>query len=188
MMLIAAINSAVPFAPMVLAMALNDLGVSLIPAVGVGLIVMSLMMMLRKRKREIRSGQRPTARGELERLQQHKAAAGDLGQLMADIEQLARRFGAQLDAKSIQLEQLLHEADQRIALLRQMEQLRESMPMPADADAAPIRDDGPTSAEAALQRQVYDLADEGLSASDIAERLDEHHGKVELMLALRKEI
>jgi hypothetical protein len=36
-----------------------------------------------------------------------------------------------------------------------------------------------------LARQVYQLADTGLAPADIAQKIGEHVGKVELILALR---
>jgi len=36
-----------------------------------------------------------------------------------------------------------------------------------------------------VSRKVYELADEGVPSVEIAKRLDQHLGKVELILALR---
>ncbi len=51
---------------------------------------------------------------------------------------------------------------------------------PADGPAALSDTSDP------VMREVYALADEGKSAMEIATQLDEHAGKVELMLALRR--
>lgn len=48
-----------------------------------------------------------------------------------------------------------------------------------------LGDDGDDSAVDPLTREVYALADAGLAAAEIARRLEQHTGKVELILALR---
>lgn len=132
---------------------------------GVLLIIVALMLGIRKKRRRI--AQRGTAREQLERMNQETAVRGDLEQLMVEIEQLAKRLGAQLDAKTLALEKLLHEADQVIEKLE-----RGAGPTEPPADPQTIR--------------IYRLADEGRSPMEIAQELDEHVGKVELILALRK--
>ncbi len=82
-----------------------------------GVMFITAWLIMRIRKRSARRGTQPTARDQLERYRTRDAVRGDLEGLMVDIEQLARRLGAQLDAKSQQLETLLAEADQRIAAL-----------------------------------------------------------------------
>lgn len=136
---------------------------------GVLLIIMSLMLGIRKKRRRIR--QRGSARDQLERLKEQTAVRGDLEQIMVEIDQLARQMGAQLDAKSIALEKLIRNAEQTIARLEQLHHVA------ADRPALPAGDPQTT--------RVYQLADEGLSAIEIAQKLDEHVGKVELILSLR---
>ena len=82
-----------------------------------GVVFITAWLVLRIRKRGARNATQPTAREQMERYKTRDAVRGDLEGLMVDIEQLARRLGAQLDAKSRQLETLLEEADQRIAAL-----------------------------------------------------------------------
>ena len=50
---------------------------------------------------------------------------------------------------------------------------------------ADLGDDGDDAAVDPLTREVYALADAGLAAAEIARRLEQHTGKVELILALR---
>lgn len=79
-----------------------------------------------------------------------------------------------LEQKSEQIEQLLAEADERIAMLRALNHsIAESKPMPTVEPADP------------LTRSVYELADSGRSPVEIARKLDEQVGKVDLILALR---
>lgn len=82
-----------------------------------GVVFITAWLVIRIRKRGARNATQPTAREQMERYKTRDAVRGDLEGLMVDIEQLARRLGAQLDAKSQQLETLLAEADRRIAAL-----------------------------------------------------------------------
>ena len=151
-----------------------------------------------------------------ERLERDRQAAGirrDLESLMVEIEEMAKRLSHQLDAKAVRLEQLIDEADHRLTRLRRVAERLEQQDAAGggSADAAAIDTDassstpdpaagdlftapdasasaagGGGSADEALTRSVYALADEGLDPADIARRLDEHTGKVELILALRQ--
>lgn len=155
--------------------------VALLPAVGLALIVMGLMMTLRARRR--RESTRLTAREELERMRQRDGVRGDLEQLMVEIEQLAKRMSAQLDAKSVELESLLRRADAAVSELRR---LSESPRPGAGKPAEPAAESRPAAEADPLARRVCALAAEGLTPVDIARRLDEHVGKVELILALHR--
>ncbi len=203
-------------------LALSDQWTTLVPLLGILFITLGLLMMLRKRKH--RSGTQPTAREQLERSKQKQRMQGDLEQLMVELEQLTKRFSAQLDAKSLHLEKLIDQADRRVAELKRLQSESHpsatnthefwspndpraiepsSKPAPSPSSTSP-QADGTTDAarganaaglgasvvgstrDADLTQRVYDLADQGLDAPDIARKLDEHVGKVELMLALRK--
>ena len=165
---------------------------------GVLLIILSLFMLMRKRMQRRRGGKNITAREQLERMKDEKAVRGDLQQLMVELEQLTRRFSAQLDAKAVHLEKLLREADQRIDRLEQLQQVQPPAQQdhapslqlhgavePQPAQAEPPAPDEPHDEQAQFRRSVYELADQGLEPLQIAQKLDEHIGKIELMLALR---
>ena len=83
--------------------------------IGVILILMSLVMSIRKRKK--RQAQQITPGETLERLRQEKGVRGDMESLMVEVEQMAKRVGAQLDAKAIRLERLIDEADRKLTEL-----------------------------------------------------------------------
>jgi hypothetical protein len=123
----------------------------------------------------------------------------------AGLTQTSQRLAAQLDCKAERLEQLLEEAQSAIARLERVlasvdqanvnvDPAGESAPdvaprpprssPPSSFSPSPI----PTGVEGheALARSVYELADEGEAPVDIARRLDEQVGKVELILALRE--
>ncbi|MFG0283753.1 MAG: hypothetical protein ACF8R7_04965 [Phycisphaerales bacterium JB039] len=95
----------------------------------------------------------------------------------AELVELSRRLLAQIDARSTQLEGLIEDADQRI------EQLRGLAGAPAATPGRPPPSE-PVGADP-IARGVYELADEGLGPVEIARRLDQHVGAVELILALR---
>ncbi len=167
-----------------------------IPFLGVLLITMGMLMGIRKRRR--RAAGRTTPREQIQELSQKQAVRGDLEALMVEIEQLGKRFGAQLDAKAVQMEHLIDEADARIAELKELERAGQDAPQAQPPQGSPLKaqtlraPQSPTpspetpSPDDALKRSVCDLADQGHDPVEIARRLDEHVGKIELILALRK--
>jgi hypothetical protein len=168
---------------------------------GVVLLTTSLLRIAHVRRQRSRQAERLTPEEMLERNRQMRGMQGDMEQLMTEVEQLARRFSAQLDAKSRRLERLTAQADERIEALLKLQD--PSSPIVGGADALPSRQAAATRRmqpstsfeEAAtveedqsadpLAASVYDLADQGLSAEQIARKLGEHAGKVELIMALR---
>lgn len=178
---------------------------------GIVFIIMALFSFGRARKKK--NFDAPTAREHLERTRQRQGVRHDLQGLMVEIEQMAKRLGAQLDAKTIHLEKAMREADERIA---QLQALRETGPgggaasplpqapptdphsegvSPPPPDAAASASESPDAASIApepdvytdpLTQEVYALADRGQGPQSIAQSLGEHVGKVELILALRQ--
>jgi hypothetical protein len=86
---------------------------------------------------------------------------GPLQQTVAELDELTRK-----------LEVLLEEADTKIEQLRTL------------TAANPI--DVPEQPADPVVRRVYELSDAGRAPAEIARELDEHIGKVELILALRQ--
>lgn len=180
---------------------------------GVMLIITSLMMIGRSRRRKQAMGEgAPKPSDRLEELRQRKEVRGDLERLMVDLEEMARRLGAQMDAKARRVEHLLEQAERRLAELRQAQAeagtpgweegpgpTAASPPTPLGETLSSIA--GELSGDAAapgtpgaaapggdaedLRQRVYALADAGADAGRIASELDEHQGKVELILSLR---
>jgi len=160
-----------------------------IPFAAVLLITMSMMMGIRKKRR--RSGTQSSARERVDELRHKQAVRGDLEQLMSEIEQLSKRFGAQLDAKTVQMERLIDEADRKIAELQRLEQAHREASCAQPPEASPVKPPSlstpePLSPDDELKRAVCELADRGHDPVAIAQKLNEHVGKVELILALRK--
>jgi len=180
---------------------------------GIVLIAAVLLLNIRKRFKARDAADDDTPRDRLDRMDQVSRTRNDMRSMMVELEELTRRFGAQLDNKSRRLDRLLEEADERIAELRRLQGLpprdpathserdgRESTgamhggdaPHAGDApgDAfdsadAPGAGGDPTGGDPFAGR-VYALADDGKDAHQIARELDEHVGKIELILALRQ--
>ena len=155
----------------------SDPGSLLLPA---GILLITMWLMIRLRRKRTQTAARPTVHEQLEQNRQARGLRGDLEQVMVEVEQLARRFSAQLDAKTVQLNKLIEQADQRIAELKRLE--GEPAPPPPEPDAPPP---APAEPESELARSVYQLADAGNDPIEIARSLNEHVGKIELILALR---
>jgi len=155
---------------------------------GVLLVTTSLLMAYRKRRRRMATDLTPHE--QIERMQQQRGMRGDLEDLMVEIEQLAKRMGSQLDAKSIQLERLLAEADRRIEQLQSLskkvgcEDRWSNSPNSSVPQKVVFSNVDPPND--ALAKSIYAMADQGLESDEIAKRLDELVGKVELILALRR--
>jgi len=150
-----------------------------------GLLLLSLALLSRLRRRRLVGQSQPTAREKIERDRQLRAMRGDLEQVMVQVEELARQFSAKLDAKTIALERLLREAEAKI---HEMKALGKGRSESGPGDPRPgsgVSGAGEGGGDP-LARSVYALADEGLTSAQIAQRLEEHVGKVELILSLRE--
>jgi len=154
-----------------------------IAVVGILFIIMAMFSLGRSRKGKAAS--RDTGRHHLERAREKQGVRDELEALMVDINRMARDLGGQLDAKIIRIEKANQEAEERIA---QLEALRDSLANPSalhpQADQL-VTPQAPAADADPLTREIYALADQGVGPADIAEQLNEHVGKIELILALR---
>ena len=154
----------------------HQLGEYMIALSVVLLTIWFMFRISRRRRGDAGAEEQLAPRERIERVKQMGGMRNDLRELMVEIEQMARRVGAQLDAKTIHLEKLLQEADEKIASLDQS--------TPSAPDLEPEQ---PVMPELdPLTTKVYELSDEGRDSIQIAQQLNEHVGKVELMLALRQ--
>ncbi len=154
----------------------------------VGLVLLATILFANLRRNR-GGGEKITPRERLERDKQLGGMRNDLRTMMVELEELTRRFSAQLDNKAARLEQLIEEADKRIDHLNGRASGDASTSRAASA--APRQEPTPPEPVAdepddPLTRDVYRLADEGNDSIEIARQLDEHVGKVELILALRQ--
>jgi len=155
---------------------------------GVALLIFVLWFNVRKR---VAGHQNLDPREKIERDKQVTGMKNDLRTMMVELDELTRRFSSQLDAKAVKLERLIEQADQRIARLQGQRGVIETPDTPeeeqvSDREAASDEDTEQDEADP-LAENVYKLADEGHDPGEIARRLDEHIGKVELILALRQQ-
>lgn len=122
----------------------------------------------------------------------------------AEVGQIVRDLAARLETRAARLEALLDQADERIEKLEARlaagavsgsvaasEQPAMGVRASQSEAADPWSDDHETSAmprgsDDPLHQEVYELADGGQSPLDIARRLDQQVGTIELILALRQ--
>jgi len=144
----------------------------------------------------------------------HGLDADELRSVMAQADQMAEEIAGELDAKAARLESLIHEADIRLARLAgpgaesadgdervRRERGGEGASVRGGARAPVTGRDGGgvgsggggqneqatvTIHEDPITLEIYRLADTGLSPLEIARKLGQHTGKVELIIALRQ--
>jgi hypothetical protein len=166
----------------------------LLMAGGVLIITFILMSRLRRKQRE-----RPSDLSTAEQIAQIRARAADsrgIDAFKADAHDFTRQMAALLDSKAERLEQLIADADDRLARLDQLEH-DASHTAPADpprAHAEPTPPPQPKRTPPDLERpvevdplhdKVYRLADSGLDPVSIAREIGQPTGQIELILALR---
>jgi hypothetical protein len=133
----------------------------------------------------------PSARGV--GLSQQRAVERDMQTLLVEYERMIRNMTAGLDTRAAKLELLIKEADEKLVALSAAvaaggaDAGRGAARPPADgsrrdtpAPSAPVPS-GPDP----RHLEVYNLADQGLSAQDVARKLGRPSGEIELILALR---
>ena len=141
-------------------------------------IIYAVMRPSRRRKDPL-AGQKTLA------LSNQREIEKQMTDLIVELEKMARQMTAQLDTRAARLEALLREADDRIAALRALPQpaagsIKPSLSLTAEHDASEPEDlPDPRHAE------IYELAQNGHSAHQIAQQLGRPYGEIELILALR---
>ncbi|MEM1329978.1 MAG: hypothetical protein AAGG07_05405 [Planctomycetota bacterium] len=183
----------------------------LVPAALMLVAVVMIMTSLIKRRSKTKSVGGPAERAAhqpwhdtKQRLDDIRSAARgreSLETVMADCEELAQRMASIMEAKAARLETLIADADERLAKLERSEQ-RGATPslaaepevrLPRRTHSGDQRPEPPTSPAAPepdqhgdMRQRIYDLADQGLSPVQIAQRTSQPTGQVELVLALRR--
>lgn len=179
----------------------DDLGFSLpdvMMLVAIVLLTLLLLSTLRRRGSRRGGAQRMDPQEKEQHMREVSGMRSDVREMMVELEELARRFSAQLDAKSMRLEKLIEEADRKS---ERLEQLTRQMPdgdgrCEGHSESVPHHEapqmhaaSSPAAREQPMDpmtRRVCDMADEGRAPLEIARELDEQVGKVELILALRQ--
>lgn len=105
---------------------------------------------------------------------------------LRETEALVRELLGELDRRADRLEALIAEADARLARPEPERRVGSLEPIPRPAAARP---DAAWTRERTgvdpLNQRIFSLADEGVPTVEIARRLEQPTGKVELILALR---
>jgi hypothetical protein len=124
-------------------------------------------------------------------LSQQRSVERQMQNVLVELAEMSRQISAQLDTRASRLEQLIKEADEKLAALKSATGNGQATPPPAPA--ALHRDPPPeepalgpaTNSVESQHADVYALADQGRSPREIAERLNRPSGEIELILALR---
>jgi len=143
-----------------------------------GVFILVMIFMNRARRRTSRGA---TPMDQLAAIRARAAGRTDsLDEVKADVQELAQRLASQLDNKAERLEQLIRDADERIARMSgaQGDGQARGPDTPLRVPEAPRTD--PT------RLRIYELADQGLSPVEIARKLDQPTGQIELVLSLRR--
>jgi hypothetical protein len=158
-------------------------------ALAVGVVAIAFLLFRPKfRKKD------PLDKPAFSSLSQQRSVERQMQNLLVELSEMTRQMNAQVDTRAAKLEELIRQADQRIATLRDLDgkpgaqgfalsEAPENPPLAIPALVAPpepIADEfDPRHAE------IYSLADQGRDAREIANRLNRPSGEVELILALR---
>ncbi len=167
----------------------------------IGVVALGFLLILSVRgKVARRQAATPSARERIDQLKKRTGAGSALGggddayAINARLLDTAQSLSARLDAKAERLEQLIERVDERIAVLQTMTEgttrSNATSGWPARSTEPGAEPDGrsgvaPTEPSDPLTIEVYGLSDAGHDSVEIAQRLDEQVGKVELILALR---
>jgi hypothetical protein len=118
-------------------------------------------------------------------LSKERTVERQMQNLLVELSEMTRQITAQLDTRSQKLQLLIEEADKRIAELQHAPQQPGSPrnePVWSAPASQPTLPAEPVDEE---HQRIYDLADGGKTAGDIAKVLGQPRGEVELILALR---
>ena len=118
-------------------------------------------------------------------LAQQRSVEREMSNLLVELSEMARQITGQLDTRSAKLEALMQDADKKIAELKRLSS--SSKRIESDSDSVITRPMANITVPSNDLRYtaIYDLADAGRTAQEIANELDRPRGEVELILALR---
>jgi len=113
----------------------------------------------------------------------------ELGELMIELDQLAREVHGRLDTQFAKLETVIRDADDRIDRLKRLLRASRSesaLDITVTDDAEIPSSTASSEPEGGLHADVYRLADAGRSLLEISEQTGRPKGELELILALRR--
>lgn len=156
------------------------------------LAMVLLSISIRRRARERMGPPTQTARERLQELAEQRGVRDDMEQLLAELQDLARKINAQIDTKFAKLEAAIADADRRIAALDRLIHQQAGGGIDVTVGDETPSGEGPSSpspppaAPDTAHARVYELADAGKSPVEIAQATGRTPGEVELILALRR--
>ncbi len=128
----------------------------------------------------------PLDKAPFSSLAEQRGVERQMQNLLVDLNEMARQMNAQIDTRAAKLEQLIKEADERIAKLKQQPTPMSFQPTEyASTPAPPPPEPEPATPIDPRHAEIYSLADMGQDAKEIAARLNRPSGEIELILALR---
>lgn len=158
--------------------------------IGGALAVAFYLLVLRPKMRKPRRGDPLERGGELSR---QRSVEREMSTILVELTEMSRQVSAQLDTRATRLEVLIQQADERIAMLQSLQTLGDNGGALPGLQNKPFASQASTSSAPSLHAmpedprhaEVYALADQGNSASEIASRLGRPNGEIQLILALR---
>lgn len=147
-----------------------------------GLVGMWTIVRMRKAARRDTRPKATTAVEQTITAADIRQMAEQLGTLLAELHETSRQIAAQIDNRYSKLDTLLAEADAKIKRLEELVQAaaQQGGTGAGRADTTPL----PETADPKYRR-VYELADRGHSAREIAQQIGAQPGEIELILNLR---
>jgi len=153
-----------------------------VPAMVAAAAALLILTQIRKRRQSGGAESGPAVPSGVE---SDRAMPAEGRQWQVELHDLTRSTRAELDTRLAALQRLLIEADRRIARLESLERSAQERP----ATPRPHFDPPPADRDATAGRRtaaIYAMADAGLNAAAIANRLREKLSEVESTLGLRR--
>jgi hypothetical protein len=127
-------------------------------------------------------------------LSRQRSVERQMQNLLVELSDMTRQMNAQIETRAAKLQELMRQADERIAELRRLQgeppdigessQTHVEPEAPAPKPVIPVHD--PTLIDIDPRHaEIYTMADQGRDAREIAAKLNRPSGEVELILALR---
>jgi hypothetical protein len=166
----------------------------------IGILALIVLYAYWYSRRKAKGGKWPkVARSESETVSFDAVARKDLTKLVQQLDDLSKQVENRLDAKCAALEQSIHNADQRITALSTLLKVARSAGVQLESAGTDSGSASPSLKSAFDQgglrasslpedrtRRIYELADNGRSASQIAQETQQRVGEIELILNLRR--
>ena len=148
-----------------------------------------VMISTGRRVRESRALTGRPARERFAELQSRQSSRRDVEQATVELDKVARQIHAQIDTKLVRLEALIRDADKRIAELAagvSDPRRTSSLDVTLQEESSLAGQDSVAEPSSERHAVIYELADRGLTAHQIADKVDRVQGEVELILGLRR--